>query len=386
LTVFAPLDNFRFLFSAPSLTEKECRTMAKDKVGGSDLAKSEQRLAYLLLLPTFLIMFAIAIYPLFSVFTNSFTDRVFASGQPVNFVGLENYRLLLSMTIQEVPPKIDEETGQPVVDPETGEIDYESAVRVLPREPYRYREVTTFNVFGTEYVLGATDPDFIHAVWDTIVFALATVFLELVLGMIIALVINANFKGRGLMRAIILIPWAIPTAVSSQMWAYMLESNRTGFFNTVFWRVGLGDGQIPFLSDAAWQLPAMILIDVWKTTPFMALLLLAGLQLIPGDIYEAADVDGANGVRKFFQLTLPLLKGTIAVALVFRTLDALRVFDLFQIVLGQARFSMASFTYYELIQNRAMGYSSASSIIIFVVLSVFAVAYMNALGVKSDER
>lgn len=360
--------------------------MAKDHAGSSDLAKSEQRLAYLLLLPTFLIMLAIAIYPLFSVFTNSFTNRVFASSEPVEFIGLENYRQLLSMTIQQVPPKLDEATGQPLVDPETGAVEYESPVRVLPREPYRYREVAEFNLFGTQFVLGATDPDFIHAVWDTIVFAVATVFFELVLGMVIALVINANFKGRGLLRAIILVPWAIPTAVSSQMWAYMLESNRTGFFNTIGWRLGLSDGQIPFLSDQAWQLPVMILIDVWKTTPFMALLLLAGLQLIPGDIYEAADVDGANGVRKFFQLTLPLLKGTIAVALVFRTLDALRVFDLFQIVLGQARFSMASFTYYELIQNRAMGYSSASSIIIFVVLAVFAVAYMNALGVKSDER
>ena len=97
-------------------------------------------------------------------------------------------------------------------------------------------------------------------------------------------------------------------------------------------------------------------------------------------------MDGAGAVRRFFQLTLPLLKGTIAVALVFRTLDALRVFDLFQIVLGQARYSMASFTYYQLIQNRAMGYSSASSVVIFVVLSIFAIGYMRSLGVKSDEH
>jgi trehalose/maltose transport system permease protein len=358
--------------------------MAKENAGSSDLAKSEQRLAYLLLLPTFVIMLAIAIYPMFDVIRNSFTDRVFASTEPTQFVGLDNYRQLLSMTILEVPPKIDEATGQPLVDPETGEIEYESPVRVLPREPVRYREVTEFNLFGRQFVLGATDPAFIQAVWDTVVFAVITVFLELALGMVIALIIHRSFPGRGLMRAIVLIPWAIPTAVSSQMWAYMLVANRSGFFNTVAWRLGLSDGQTPFLSDPAWQLPSMILIDVWKTTPFMALLLLAGLQLIPGDIYEAADVDGANAFQVFFRLTLPLLTGTIAVALVFRTLDALRVFDLFQIVLGQARFSMASFTYYELIQNRAMGYSSASSVVIFVVLSIFAVAYMRSLGVKSD--
>jgi trehalose/maltose transport system permease protein len=360
--------------------------MAKSTAGTSDLAKQEQKLAYWLLAPTFLILLAIAVYPLLSVFFSSFTNATFASSAPTEMVGIDNYRSLLSMTIQVVPPKIDEETGQPQVDPETGEIEYQSAVSVLPREPQRYRQVTQFNLFGTQYVLGATDPDFIRATWDTIVFAVATVFLELALGMIVALIVNANFKGRGLMRALILVPWAIPTAVSSQMWAYMLQPNRTGFFNTMFWYLGLGNGEIPFLSDPAWQMPAMILIDVWKTTPFMALLLLAGLQLIPGDIYEAANVDGAGAVRKFFQLTLPLLKGTIAVALVFRTLDALRVFDLFQIVLGQARYSMASFTYYQLIQNRAMGYSSASSVIIFLVLSAFAIIYMRSLGVRSDEQ
>jgi trehalose/maltose transport system permease protein len=360
--------------------------MAKSTAGSSDLAKQEQRLAYWLLAPTFVILLAIAIYPLLSVFYFSFTNAVFASAQPTENVGLDNYRNLLSMTIAQVPPRIDEATGQPMVDPETGQIRYESAVSVLPREPVRFKQVTQFNLFGTQFVLGATDPDFIRSIWDTLVFAISTVFLELVLGMVVALIVNANFKGRGLMRALILVPWAIPTAVSSQMWAYMLQPNRTGFFNTVLWYLGLGNGEIPFLSDPAWQMPAMIIIDVWKTTPFMALLLLAGLQLIPADIYEAADVDGASPVRKFFQLTLPLLRGTIAVALVFRTLDALRVFDLFQIVLGQGRYSMASFTYYQLIQNRATGYSSASSVIIFLILSAFAIIYMRSLGVKSDER
>ena len=128
----------------------------------------------------------------------------------------------------------------------------------------------------------------------------------------------------------------------------------------------------------------MIMIDVWKTTPFMALLLLAGLQLIPADIYEAADMDGASKMRQFFSMTLPLLKPTLAVALIFRTLDALRVFDLFQIVLAQTRYSMASFSYYELISNRAAGYSSASSVVIFLVIFLFAIMYIRTLGVDSE--
>jgi trehalose/maltose transport system permease protein len=208
--------------------------------------------------------------------------------------------------------------------------------------------------------------------------------METVIGLGIALVVNSKFKGRGVMRTIMLVPWAIPTAVSSRMWEYMFNSTRTGFVNVVFQVLGLGNGQIPFLVDQAWQLPAMITIDVWKTTPFMALLLLAGLQLIPRELYEAADVDGAGRIRQFFSVTLPLLQPTIAVALVFRTLDAVRVFDLFQIVLTKTRYSMASFAYYQLIDSQAMGYSSASSVIIFALITVFAIFYIRLLGV-SDE-
>jgi trehalose/maltose transport system permease protein len=359
--------------------------MVKSSGKAANLAKQEQRLAYLLLLPTFIVLFAIAIYPLGSVLVNSFTNSIFATAEQSEFVGLQNYRTLLGLTVMEIPVAIDEDTGQPEVDPETGEPVYENPARILPREPVRFRVLTTFSLLGARYVLGATDPDFTRAVWDTVFFTIIAVTLELVLGIIVALIINARFTGQGVMRAIILVPWAIPTAVSSMIWAFMLQPNRTGFFNTLLWRLGLGNGEITFLTDPSLQLPSMIAIDVWKTTPFMALLILAGLQLIPHDLYEAADVDGANPVRQFFSLTLPLLRGTMAVALVFRTLDTLRVFDLFQIVLGQARYSMASFTYYELIANRAMGYSSASSMVIFVVLSVFAIVYMTSLGVQSDE-
>jgi len=147
----------------------------------------------------------------------------------------------------------------------------------------------------------------------------------------------------------------------------------------------LSDGQTAFLAEAAWQLPAMIIIDVWKTAPFMALLLLAGLQLIPGDLYEAAAVDGASKLRQFWSITLPLLRPTLAVALVFRTLDAIRVFDLFQIVLAQKRYSMASYAYYELINGQRMGYSSATSVVIFFMITIFAIVYIRLLGVNNED-
>ncbi|MGB4692001.1 MAG: sugar ABC transporter permease [Atribacterales bacterium] len=354
------------------------------KNASSKLLQREQRLAYLLLLPTFVVLIVVALYPLGLVFVTSFTDRTFASPREPNYVGLNNYTQLLGMTIRELPPLIDEETGLQVVDPKTGGPLYERPLRVLPREPRRYREVTQFSLFGKRYVLGATDPDFIKAVWDTLVFTVVSVLLETILGLGIALVVNSPFKGRGVIRAAMLVPWAVITVVSARMWQWMLAPTRVGVINVIFQMLGLGDGNIAFLTQPEWQLPSIIMVDVWKTTPFMALLLLAGLQLIPDELYEAARVDGAGPMRQFISITMPLLRPTMAVALVFRTLDALRVFDVFQVMLAQSRYSMASYNYYQLIGNRAMGKASAIGVIIFIFIFIFAVLYIRMLGVETD--
>ena len=356
----------------------------KKSASFSELAKQEERMAYWLLIPTFVILIVIAFYPLGSVFYASFTNRTFASDTPTQFIGLENYKNLLSMTIMKLPPVIDEATGQPAIDPKTGGIQYQRAINVLPRTPIRYREVSQFSLFGTRYVVGAVDSDFIIGIRDTLLYTVISVVLETIIGLGVALVVNTAFTGRGLMRAVMLIPWAIPTAISSRMWEWMFQPSRIGLFNTLGQMMGFTNGSFPFLQDKGFQIPAMIIIDVWKTTPFMALLLLAGLQLIPGELYEAANVDGASKLRQFWSVTLPLLRPTMAVALIFRTLDALRVFDLFQIVLAQSRYSMASYAYYQLINARAMGYSSAASVVIFILIFIFAVIYIRALGVDSD--
>ena len=409
-----------------------------------EMMRREQNAAYKLLAPTIVIIVLIAIYPLGAAFIKSFTNETFASAEPTKFVGLYNYAQLLGMTIRKLPPretftitneslkkfkeqKLPEETLaqlEPLVDkvhkgedkfekalekalgedglkahrtllltysdrkierdPDTREIKYESPVRVLPRKPVRYREAGQFSFLGTQYVIGARDPDFILSIKDTLAFTVWTVVLEAFFGLVFALIVNANFPGRGAMRALMLVPWAIPTAISSRIWQWMFQSTRAGLFNTIGDMFG-GSGQTAFLQMEHWQLPAMIAIDVWKTTPFMALLILAGLQLIPASMYEAADVDGASKWRQFWSITMPMLKPTIAVALVFRTLDALRVFDLFQIVLGQSRYSMGSFIYYQLINNRATGYSSAGGVLTFILLFVFAFSYIKFLGVQSEE-
>ncbi|KPU27261.1 ABC transporter permease [Caloranaerobacter sp. TR13] len=350
----------------------------------TSLAKQEERLAIKLLLPTFLILIIIAIYPLGQVFYTSFTDKTFASAtKETNFIGLENYKKLLSVTIKELPP-ITDENGNQKIDSKTNRPLYERPIRVLPRKPYRYKELTQFSFMGKRFVIGVTDPNFISSISNTVIFTIISVALETVLGLAIALVVNSNFYGRGAMRTVMLVPWAVITVVSARMWEWMLQPSRVGLFNTILDKIGIGNGQIAFLTNEKLQLPSLIAVDVWKTTPFMALLLLAGLQLIPNTLYEAAEIDGASKLKQFFTITLPLLKPTIAVALVFRTLDALRVFDVFQVLLSSRKYSMASYNYFQLIGNRNMGLASAIGVIIFVLIAVFAVSYIKLLGVDSE--
>ena len=171
--------------------------------------------------------------------------------------------------------------------------------------------------------------------WDSVVvtvkFTAITVSIELVLGLIIALVVNSGFKGRGVMRAVMLVPWAIPTVVAAQMWKWMYD-DVFGVVNDGLVRLHVIDRPVAWISEE--PLAAVAAVDIWKTTPFVALLLLAGLQVIPHELYEAADVDGASKWNQFWKITLPLLVPAILVTLIFRTLDALRVFDVFYVFFG----------------------------------------------------
>jgi trehalose/maltose transport system permease protein len=347
--------------------------------GLSQLAQGEERMAWLLLLPSLLLLLLVAVYPLGRVFYSSFTDARFAAaGTPqVNLVGFLNYRRLLSFTVRELPYEVNAE----------GEREYQNPRLFLRRLDTRlpYDEVRTFDLFGTRYTIGAPNASFVRSIIDTLIFTVITVGLETILGMIVALALATRFFGRNAMRTAMLVPWAIITVVSALIWQWMFRSNRAGFFNALLDRLDWGTGNTGFLTQASLQLPSIIAIDVWKTTPFMALLLLAGLATIPRELYEAAEVDGASPVRRFFSITLPLVSPTLAVALIFRTLDALRVFDLFQVVFGERRFSMASFAQYTLVANRDVGLSSAASVIIFLIIFIFAMFYIRSLGVDTDE-
>jgi ABC-type sugar transport system permease subunit len=229
------------------------------------------------------------------------------------------------------------------------------------------------------YIDAFQEPRFWSALGHTGFFAITSVGLELIIGLGLALALNRGFRGRGLVRAAVLIPWAIPTVVSALLWRFMFEG-QSGIVNTLLVKLGvIREPLVWFIHpDAAWV--PVILADVWKTTPFVALLLLAGLQNIDASLYEAARVDGASAWRQFRHVTLPLLQPAILVALIFRTLDAFRVFDLIYALTGggpgTSTEPIALYTFNALLQNLQFGYGSALSVIVFVITFSLALLYI----------
>jgi multiple sugar transport system permease protein len=209
----------------------------------------------------------------------------------------------------------------------------------------------------------------------TLIFTVASVSLELVIGLGMALAMHAAFRGQGLLRTTVLVPWAVLTVVTAVMWRTMFVSPY-GFVNTL-----LGT-QTVWLGSEPQALIVIILADVWKTAPFMALLILAGLQVIPGEVYEAAEVDGASAWQRFTRITLPLLTPAILVALIFRTLDALRIFDLpYVLTQGQNGTSTLSTIAQETFAtNRIYGLGSAMAVLTFIVVMIVSFSYIRFVG------
>ena len=289
------------------------------------LQRRQTRLGWLLLVPSLAVVAFVAVYPLSKTVYQSFTDQEFLGLEPTKWVGLHNYRTLWHDTI-----------------------------------------------FRDTVVL-------------TIKFTAITVGFEFVLGLIIALVVNSSFKGRGVMRAVMLVPWAIPTVVAAQMWKWMLDDTY-GVINDLGVRTHILSHSHAWISDPATSLASVCAVDIWKTTPFVALLLLAGLQVIPNDLYEAASVDGANKLQQFWRITLPLLRPAILVTLIFRTLDALRVFDVFQVFFGYRlnAQSMAVYDQSTTVNDGHVGYGASMSVAIFLIISLFVVIYVTFVRVGEE--
>ncbi len=294
-----------------------------------------KRAAWLFLAPMLAVLLVVAAWPLARTFYYSLTNATLADMQSYSFLGLSNY------------------------------LGYEN---------------------GRWYGV-LTDPQWLAALRNTLVFAAISVSIEAVLGVLIALLLNASFPGRGLMRAAVLIPWAIPTVVSAKMWSWMLN-DQFGVVNDLLMRAGLIAEPVAWLADPMLSMASVILVDVWKTTPFVALLALAALQMVPKDCYEAARVDGIHPVRVFFQVTLPLIAPALAVAIIFRLLDAMRMFDLVYVMTGttDATMTLSVFARRELVDFQDVGYGSAASMLVFFIIGLLAAFYVTAVRLDLDGR
>ena len=286
------------------------------------LQKTETRDAWIMMAPAIIMLLIIAVYPVLRTIWLSLHEMVLTdpgSGYP--FIGLENY----------------------------------------------------INILKDERAL--------NSILFTLKFTVTTVFFELLIGFAAALVMNKAFRGKGLVRAAILIPWAIPTSVSALMWKF-IYNDQYGLFNDILYKLGIIDSYQAWLSTADGSFMALVITDVWKTAPYMALLILAGLQMIPEDLYEAAKIDGANVFQRFRYVTLPNVKCTVLVALLFRTLDAFRVYDLVSVMTGGANQteSVSLYAYNNLMKFLDFGYGSAMAVLVFVIVFIISLIYMRAMG------
>ncbi|TGU88891.1 sugar ABC transporter permease [Mesorhizobium sp. M00.F.Ca.ET.151.01.1.1] len=285
------------------------------------------RSAWLFLAPMLLVLAAAAGWPLARTVYFSFTDASLSDLDARQWVGLANYVSVLRMP--------------------SGRVIHDGLL---------------------------LDPVWWGAVWNTVRFAVVSVTCETILGMVVALVLNAEFPGRGIVRAAILIPWAIPTIVSAKMWQWMLN-DQFGIINVVLINLGLIDTKIAWTASADTAMAAVLIVDIWKTTPFMALLILAALQMLPREIIEVARLDGANPWQIFWRVTLPLIRPAVMVAVIFRALDALRIFDLIYVLTPNNAHtkSMSVFARENLFEFDKFAYGSAASTLLFLVLALLTI-------------
>ena len=305
----------------------------------STLKGQRARSAWLFLAPMLVVLAAVAGWPLVRTIYFSFTDASLADLEARRWIGLSNYFSVLHMP--------------------SGRTVYDGLL---------------------------VDPIWWRAVWNTMRFAVISVTCETVLGMIVALVLNAEFRGRGLVRAAILIPWSIPTIVSAKMWQWMLN-DQFGIINDVLLKLGLISTKIAWTASADTAIVAVLIVDIWKTTPFMALLILAALQMLPQEIYEVARLDGVSPWKVFWKITLPLIRPGLMVAVIFRGLDALRIFDLIYVLTPNNAHtkSMSVFARENLFEFDKFAYGSAASTLLFIILALLTMLVLRLGRVRLDK-
>ena len=253
-----------------------------------------------------------------------------------------------------------------------------------------YRMILTLPWIGQKFIGWENyqdlvgDPVALQSLLTSMIFVAVTTPVEVLLGLGMALLLNESFRGRGWLRAIVLEPWAIPTVVSSQMWRFIFN-DRYGLFNFVLFGDATDRYWAP-LAEPGLALASIMVADIWKTTSFAALIILAGLQVIPGELYEAASIDGASAWRKFRHITLPLVKPALLLALLFRTIDALKVFDLVFVMTqgGPADTTnvLQFHGYKKSFAEGMIGYGSTIAVAVFMLSLILSLLYIRLLGAR----
>ena len=287
------------------------------QTSGKSGALSSALWPWLLLLPAFLSLASVSFYPIVNGVYLSFTNRSLIT-QDNDFIGIANYVQLLA------------------------------------------------------------DPPFWNAWWHTIWFTLISTLLETFIGLAMALILCETFAGRGMIRAAMLVPWAMPTVVTSKMFGWLFDGQH-GIINFILLHAGLINQNVNWYGSPDTALTTIILADVWKTTPFMALLLLTGLQTVPKSLIEAARMDGARAWTIFWHIRLPLLMPTLLIAGLFRALDAFRVFDLVYVLTGggpaDSTETLSTLSYKVLFSTLQFGYGSAVSTAMFITEGLIAIGF-----------
>ena len=280
----------------------------------SPVARQRKRAAWLFLAPMLIVLACVAGWPLARTIEFAFTDATLATIEQAKFIGADNFIYLLR------------------------------------------------------------DPVWWGTVRNTLVFAITSVGIETALGLAIALLLDSQLRARGLLRTAILVPWAVPTIVSAQLWRWMFN-DLYGVINAGLLGLGVIHEPKAWTADPHLALAAVIAVDVWKTTPFMTLLLLAALQMLPKELYEAARVDGVPRWRVFWRITLPLIWPALMVAVIFRVLDALRVFDVIYVLTANSRetMSMSIYARQYLIAFQDVGLGSAAAAFLFAIIALVVV-------------
>lgn len=276
---------------------------------------SNQRFGYTLIIPAVVIITTIAFYPIVRCIWLSLCEKDILGGVGTSFIGLENYKELL------------------------------------------------------------VDKIFHKSFFNTLLFTVISVTCEFLLGLIFALLLDRSFRGRGIARACVLIPWALPPAIIAMAWRWIFNDTY-GVFGDILTKIGIINTQIAWLGKPGLAMFSVIFADVWKTTPFICIILLAGLQSIPRDLFEAISIDGANSIRRFTLITLPLLRPYIVLALIFRTIQAFGIFDLIWVLTGGgpagSTQTVSLYIYDMSFRYLNLGYGSAITIVVFFFLFVTA--------------